>query len=295
MADYADLLRAEQSNPSAALLQMLVSDYTQYDVIAAIEGDEDKIFYFDFLRAYMAGRSIIYLPCGGKPAVLGLKTLVDEYDWGTPPKIAYLCDKDFDDYIGALDRGVFYTQGYSIESYFSCRDYAAYVLEKFSSGTMTAAQRSAIEDDFEAILLGMVREVRPIAALMIELRADGSHPDFSSLSVNDFFDLTNSPPSKRLDRWARVRAAWCGDAGVPLRRVMARARQLRPEEYMLWLRGKLGLQLARAAFRLAVHCAPEGLRTKAPDAAMFGAEAFRSAREFIGEIPTLRDYCQTLH
>ena len=295
MSNYVDLLIAEQSNPSAALLQILVSDYTQYDVIVAIEGDDDKIFYFDFLRADLADKSIMHLPCGGKSAVLGLKRLVEDYEWGSPIKIAYLCDKDFDDYTNALNDGVFYTPGYSIESYLTTRAYAAYVLEKYSSGAMSIAQRTAIETEFEGILLRMVKELRAVAALMIELRADGSHPDFSSLSVNDFFDLASSPPRKRPDRWARIRAAWCVDAEVPLRRVMARARQLRPQEYVLWLRGKLGLQLARAAFRLAINLAPEGARAKAPDSAMFGADGFRSARQFIGEIPTLRDHCATVH
>jgi len=294
MSDYADFLVSEQSNPMAALLEILVSDYVEYDLVAALEGPDDKVFYFDFMRAYLPGKSILYLPCGGKSAVLGLKDLVEQYEWAFKPVISYMCDKDFDDYLECMLDGIYYTPFYSIESYFVTDRYADYVLEKHSRGILSPSQRETIRCEYNNIMRNLIKQVRPIAALMIELRSFGLHPDFDELSVSDLFDLSTTPPKKRADRLDRIRHCWCGDAVISLTRLRATARRLRLDDYCLWLRGKLGLQLARVAFRLALKRAPSQVQSKAPDAAHFAADWAKHARQFLVDIATLKAHCEAV-
>ena len=115
MDDFVEILTKEQGNANGLLLQVLSSQYENWDYIIAVEGVPDKKFYFDFVRQSIPNASIYFLDCGGKNSVLGLKKSVEEYSWAVRPRFRFLCDKDFDDYLCMSTEGVWYTEKYSIE------------------------------------------------------------------------------------------------------------------------------------------------------------------------------------
>src|SRR5690606_20266806 len=114
MDDFVTALFNEQRNPNGLLLQVLTSGYEDYEVIIAVEGATDKGFYFDHVREYTRRAKMMFVECKGKRPLLDFKDLVDEYEWSSRPRFLFLCDKDFDEYIGALRDDVWYTPGYSI-------------------------------------------------------------------------------------------------------------------------------------------------------------------------------------
>lgn len=292
MADYADLLIAEQSNPNAALLQLLLEDYTSCDRILAVEGPDDKIFYFDFVREYLNDKRFIVIDCGGKIGVLGLKNIVQEIDWDNKDKIRFICDKDFDDYIGIIEEGVFYTEGYSIESYFVGIDYLDYIVQKYSKKPLSQKELDSVRQAFQKRYDSMVAKMRLVSALMIEARVVGVHPNFDSTSVADFFELGVDFPRSHAKKWQAIKSSW-NLPNIPGAVIKNRAKAVLSDDSRKWLRGKYAMQIAKICFQRAFKYSSESIKAKCPDGNFYSAEAFRYSKSFIGDILMLRDYVRS--
>ncbi|TIV93652.1 MAG: hypothetical protein E5V85_25810 [Mesorhizobium sp.] len=186
---------------------------------------------------------------------------------------------------------VHYTSLYSIESYFVTEEYIRYIVDKFSKGHLGKADTDAICAEYKRRFNSMLASVRSVCALMLKTRMLGLHPDFDAISVNDLFDLAGESPVVRRNRWAVLQQNWLGPVQLAARELRKVIPTLALNDQGRWLRGKLAMQLARIALRLAVKSLPEASRGKAPDANLISAESFRYAKQFIGEMPSLAEYC----
>ncbi|MBM7407584.1 MULTISPECIES: hypothetical protein [Sphingomonas] len=292
MTDYVEDLLAEQSNTNGLLLEILTSGYEEWDYLIAIEGVADRAFYYDFLKSALGGPEIRLLDCGGKPCLLKFKKAVEEYSWVNPPLFRYLCDKDFDDYLGFVHPGVWKTEWYSIESYLVNPDFVEYNVAKFSTGQLTPGHRRAFVDRYWQLFRSMAKDIRPYCAFMCEIRSNGEHPQFDDVGIDKLFDLTNRESPRRTG--VLETAVKTLKITKPISRVdlLKRARSFKPEEMLRWLRGKLALQIARKCYERAVRATPLAQRTAIPPPTFLGGDALESAYLFWRSLPGLKDYCE---
>jgi hypothetical protein len=288
MDDFAQLLTSEQTNQNALLIEILTVNYSDYEYIIAVEGDDDVPFYYDFVYSISPDKSILFQKCNCKAAVLKLKAAVESYEWQDPPKFRYLCDKDFDDYNDAIAEGVWYTNWYSIESYISCQEFVSYVIAKHSRGTITHSELKKFFETYGRILAGALRTLRPFAALMCELKADGQCPQFDEFGIEQLFDLRKGALQPKRHKLAAALTAISADPTVSMQRLISRSRKFHLNEWQCWLRGKLALQLCRKIYSLSgIEC---NLQGRLPRSDALGGTALEHAFNFWRELPGLRSY-----
>jgi hypothetical protein len=287
--DYVAALEAEQNNVNGLLLELLTLGYEQYDCVVAVEGVDDKKFYFDFVKHELSGFSFSIMECGGKSSLFRFKEAVERYQWVDPPKFKYLCDKDFDDYLCIKDPDIWYTPYYSIESYFARPDFVEYSVEKHASRNLSIAQIKALSQAYVVTLQDLALRLRPLSALFCEVRAGGVHPCFDDVTLDKIFRFEGKKLRKKMGLYDSLIALLKIEKAPDFSSLIVRARQFAgPEAF--WLRGKLLLQLARKAYDSAVEEAPASSRKHFPSTSFMGGDAFHSYRTFAGSLGGLGAY-----
>lgn len=289
--DFVSELVEEQNNPNGLLLQILSSGYEEWSCIIAVEGPDDVPFYFDFITRHIVGETH-FLRCGGKDALLKFKGVAEQYDWAHRPSILYLCDKDYDDYIGRMVDGVWYTEPYSIESFVACGRYVEYALKKHAGGALMPDARAEFILRFEQELASLVRRVRSYSAYACEVRANGEHPEFDEFGIDKLFVLRGGRADPAKDRLASAKRELGITSVVPFKRILARSRMFALDRWQGWLRGKLALQLARKSYERAIRSSPPEIQEVVPPGTVLGPEALRNAGLFLDDLPGLEDYCR---
>jgi len=291
MSDYVDALIAEQGNVNGLLLEILTSGYEEWGYLVAVEGDSDRVFYYDFLNAALPEKRIRILTCGGKPCLVNFKQAVDEYEWISPPNFRYLCDKDFDDYLCLSHPGVWKTHWYSIESYLVQPEYIEYNVAKFASGHLTLSDRKAFIERYSTLFQAMSKAVIPFCAFMCEVRANSEHPQFDDFGIDKLFDVTKRNAPRKVGVLNAAVATLGVQKPVPRSRLFNRAKSFRLEDISKWLRGKLALQIARKSYERAVRETPAKQRCVLPSSNFLGGDALNFAFGFWQSLPGLKDYC----
>ena len=114
------LSRMKLSRQSSAVLKaklITVRSNLPYVVILALEGDDDKIVFGQWIRRIRPGLRYEPFPCNGKKGVRALKNAVTRDLGGLSKDLFFLVDRDFDDLNGFVDaEGVFMTETYSVEN-----------------------------------------------------------------------------------------------------------------------------------------------------------------------------------
>lgn len=293
MSDYVEELVKEQRNSNGLLMQVLTSGYDQYHYVFALEGVTDRKFYYDFLKNIVAEKNMLILDCGGKRSLLNLKDAVEAYDWVDQPQFRYICDKDFDDYLGLHHPGVWKTKWYAIESYITVADYIEYNVEKFSSGGLTPADRRTFVDRYEECFLGMAKVVRPYCAFICEVRANGEHPSFDDVGIDALFRVGEANMPRRVGVLQAAIAVLNVEKPVSRSRILNRAKSFSLDEVQRWLRGKLALQIARKAYEKSVLALSTPKQKAIPAATFLAGDSLSSAFPFLKELDGLRDYCES--
>lgn len=291
MDDYAEMLASEQTNQNALLMEILTIDYSGFDYIIVVEGDTDIPFYYDFVHSAIREKTAYFHSCRCKSAVLRLKTAIETYNWQEAPRFRYLCDKDFDDYNNTLADGVWYTSWYSIESYISCTSFVEYILQKYATPPLKTTDRRDFLNTYDFIFCDALKSLRPFAALMCELKADGQNPDFDEFGIERLFDLRGGTLHPRRRKMAAALEAISAEYTLNFSRLLKRSRSLNIADWQLWLRGKLALQLCRKAYGLAIQ--RSRLRSSLPRQDLFGTNSLPEAYNFWRELPSLSDYIRT--
>ena len=225
MDDYAVYLISEQHTQNSLLIEILQSGYEQWDYLVAVEGPDDRIFYYDYLVDYLKTDKIWLISCGGKDALLGLKKSADTYNWTPSPSIIYLCDKDFDDYLSKKVDNVYYTSDYSIENLVASKIYIKYMLSKHAKKQLSISELDLICHEFEEEFARLADRVRSYCAFMCAVRESGEHPLFDDFGIDHLFSfqggrcdarqrvlrraaillgVKKSPSFKRILSWART-------------------------------------------------------------------------------------------
>ena len=291
--DFVEQLIFEQRNANGLLLDILTSDYSSSDYIVAVEGVDDYEFFFDYLSEYLKGNSFRILICGNKDAVLGLRKVVDTYAWVERPKFAYLCDKDFDDFLEKTEEGIWYTPGYSIENFMLCSDYVRYVVQKFDPRAKKTEELDLIQTHFENEFNEICYSLVPFLSYLCEIRALGLHPAFDEFGIDKLFNLRDG--MKRLgNRMRRSKAVWGLSQTPSFACILRRTRTMRGADQSVWLRGKLGLQIAKKSYERIRRSLPRKIVSKMPQDARFARDAAGSLRGFLQDIPSLRVYLTAL-
>lgn len=294
MDDFVTLLELEQNNPNGLLMQILEAGYESWDYVAAVEGPDDQTFYFDFLRDYCKTDNIYFLICGGKNSLTAFQKVAKDYDWSIEPSIIYICDKDFDDYLGRNKIGIWYTEYYSIENFFARPEYLEYVLAKFSKGPLELAEKAKVIEDFRSNFFRMANRARAFSAYACGLRCRNIHPNFDKFGIEQLFSLSGASPAKIGNSLARAKEVLEVDADIPSAELRKWARRFNLSNVQQWLRGKLALQIARKAYELAVQSAPANCRNKLPTGNYFGRDCFNHAKNYLLNLPSLKLYCESL-
>src|SRR5690606_19399627 len=204
----------------------------------------------------------------------------------------FLCDKDFDEYIGALRDDVWYTPGYSIESFLATPSYISYFIEKHGAATLSTREREEAVAAFTEIFFRLVGDLRCYSAFMCEIRSCGEHPQFDDFGIEKIFDLQQQPPRRRRQLLARAVAALKVTSEVGRSVVLRRAREFKLSNDERWLRGNLEVQVASKSFVLMAKKVPSDVKRKLPKSLKIDTDALSSARQFTGDIESLRAYCE---
>lgn len=289
--DFVNLLEVEQSNPNAILIEILGDDYSAWDFIVAVEGPDDRKFYFDLIRDMFPEQNPKFFSCGGKNGLVAFQEVADDYDWVEKPVLMYLADKDFDDYLGISHGGIFKTEFYSIESYFLGWEFVDYIIERGCSRPLTRLEKEEFQQEFMRSFEDAVEKVRPVCALMCEIRAHGEHPQFDDFGIDKIFNLNNGFEQRHniLEDMKRQLSA---GAGTTSHQIAGRIRSFSMNDFKKWLRGKLGFQLMKKAYELTRSRMSENTANKLPHSNAFGSEAFSLSKAFIGRINALENYCR---
>ncbi|MBF0334218.1 MAG: DUF4435 domain-containing protein, partial [Alphaproteobacteria bacterium] len=261
------------------------------DVAVFVEGPDDVEFYYDFIAAYFPGREAHYFGCGGKNGVLAASKFFSSYVLAERPfRMLYICDRDFQPLTGNFMEGVFYTDGYSIESYFANSAYVQYVLNKYAQNSMGKRAKNAFLSAVDASLNNAAARCLGPMALACCLRMRGIEFDFDHLAAWNLFDNdgdTIRPRRNRLSVMAHQLGVDCGE--VSSGELLRVARTFSGLQYRTWIRGKFAIQLIKMVVK---HCA----KRTADDAKIrhimnfFGREALRNSKAFLGDIDKLREY-----
>ncbi|MBR1089559.1 DUF4435 domain-containing protein [Bradyrhizobium manausense] len=292
MSDFETLLLQEQRNPNATILQFFLSKYDSEQIVVVVEGPDDQPFYFDFLADYFPGKSIFFFHCSGKPSLLALKAFLESYKLGVQPeRLLFLADKDFDDYLQFDDPGVHKTRGYSIESYFVDPKYFEYILRKFGGSQLSNKTIGELVATFEANLKVAVRTTIVPMAVLCAIRSFNRSADFDSISCADLVKVSTDIKPNRQRRTKALGQLLRAGESVDFHSVLSLARKFQKDDFSLWLRGKHGLQLARAVSRIVGNLHPQCKGALQILSSLLGTEAFRQAKSFLGDLAGLRQYC----
>ncbi|WP_311272403.1 MULTISPECIES: DUF4435 domain-containing protein [unclassified Rhizobium] len=281
---FAAVLLDHQDTPFAKLTELLQLEYKKYEHIIAVEGVDDVLFYHDFLED-LFGPSFLPIPCDNKEGVKNLKKACENHSWGTKPSIFYICDKDFDDIIGSKCDGIHYSQYYSIESEICTEKAIKYAINREVSPKPTTAKSSKITTDYLNGLKQSALHLKIASCLMIEARSRGLHPEFDSVSINDFFSQTEHGLIAREVDYIDILKKW----DIPTEGFAESAKRweehLSDDEYLYWVRGKYLTQLAKKCLETALR---ENLVTSYQKCCGYlGREGMKIAKLALKEIPTL--------
>lgn len=117
----AFLARVRSARQGSAVLkaELIILRSSLPDVIIlALEGDDDKIAYGQWIRRIRPDLRYEPFLCGGKKGVRDIKNAVSRDLGGLSERVFFLVDRDFDDLSGFVDREhVFMTETYSVENH----------------------------------------------------------------------------------------------------------------------------------------------------------------------------------
>jgi hypothetical protein len=291
MDDFVTLLKDEQSNARGLLLEILSSGYEEWKFIAAVEGQDDMDFYYDFLKDYLGTDEINFVDCKGKKSVISLKNVIDEYNWVNKPNFLYICDKDFDDILESKVDGIYYTPNYSIESFLAQSEYLEGILKKYSRPPLCAEDRRSFLEQYEINFTRLVEFVRPYAAYMCEIRAKSLHPLFDKVGIDKLLSFQEGKATRQPDRLKQINQLLEIEPGISWKKISTRAKSFALESWRFWLRGKLALQIARKSFELAAKSISEKIRRSLPTDARLGRDGIASAYLSLKPISCLKEYC----
>ncbi|MGQ2952672.1 MAG: DUF4435 domain-containing protein [Agrobacterium sp.] len=283
MSFAADLID-QQDTPFAKLTELLQLEYRKYEHIVAVEGVDDILFYHDFLED-LFGPSFLPISCDNKEGVKNLREACEMHSWGNKPSIFYICDKDFDDIIESKCDGIHYSQYYSIESEICTENAIKYAVNREVTPKPTTARTSKIIKDYLELLRRNALHLKTTSCLMIEARSRGLHPDFDSVSLNDFFVQTAQGLIFRQVDYVEILGKW----GINIEGFTESAKQweggLLDDEYLYWVRGKYLSQIAKKCLEQALK--DNSVTSYQKCCGYVGREGMKVAKLALKEIPAL--------
>lgn len=127
--NYKELLIDSQRSGVSALLTFVL-EYHEFDKVVAcfVEGKDCSYYRSRVESNVNSDREVLFYPCNGKKDVESVKKMIEEnLHLEKDVKKLYFCDSDYgiDDKID----GVFYTDFYSVENYYSLESFVTKIIE----------------------------------------------------------------------------------------------------------------------------------------------------------------------
>lgn len=202
-SSYLQHLRSSRNSPAVLKARLIAFRSAEPKVtIVALEGDDDKIVYSQWVARVRPDFVYEPFPCGGKRGVLSLKAVVERDLGNLRQNLYFLIDRDFDDLAGhPSSDAVFLTDRYSIENYLVDRD----VLKSLLKNEFHCHERPDIrkiildlfERDYEAFLkITRMLNFRIYVARRLEIELNSALP--TKLNVIANIDLGVITPSDTL-------------------------------------------------------------------------------------------------
>jgi hypothetical protein len=287
--NFEDLLTKEQSNPTSKILEFLIK-YEEQSIIALVEGEDDITFYYDFIPEYTASssRDIMFFSCGGKRQAANLKNYLSAYQLANKPRILLLLDSDFDRYTGVTYENAHQTHYYSIESYFCTPKYVEYVLRKHVSGRISNKEIITITQEVENKFSEARRHFLVPMAAMCALRKLESDVSLDEINCMELIEVRCGNIKRRADR--NILKSAIKERNISWKEIRQYAVLFKNDDTLKWFRGKQCLQLIRVLLKLA--CEYRSYTTSfGKVSGAFGTDAFKTAKAFLGDLPSLKEFC----
>ncbi len=244
--NYKDVLVRAKIEAPSAIIQYFQSETSGDTVISFVEGDDDRTFYVKFIEDLANSDDILFINCGNKEGVI---RAYSQYISLSEKKAGlctlFICDKDYDDYIGAvIPGGIFRTDYYSIENYMYNEQFVGKALMQFC-GVSRARDRERIISDLFRTIDSYVDTVSAILASLIVERKVSSAFDADGNSIMKFLAWDDVESRlKRVDVLDIMKIM-----GVPenlLSDVINTTNSIESEDILVWFRGKYLLQFIRS-------------------------------------------------
>lgn len=155
---YLEEMKAARHGGAVLKLRLITLRSEAPDVaVLALEGDDDKVVYSQWIRRIRPALPYEMFPCYGKKGVRELKRTVARDLGGLERNLFYLVDRDFDDLRGFSDDvNVYMTPSYSVENFIVSDDVVAELLRSEFPCHARPELRSQIlklfEQDYESFL-----------------------------------------------------------------------------------------------------------------------------------------------
>lgn len=250
MSDYAQMMVAQISSSNSKLTEYLQTPYREFKHTVAIEGVDDKSFYYDYLKDILDDDFYAF-DCDGKKGVIDFKSSFLKYFANKPMPIAFfICDKDFDDILEKKIDGLTYTDLYSIESYLSEEYFIKYIFKKEHASIATKSKTDLFLAEFKRLLENSSESFADFAKIMIEIKSRDLDARFDETPISDFIEIKNQVTSKEIDidlLLSKWRVEKEHHAGIK-NNYKKWSEKLNKNEYKKWIRGKYIKQIYKKCF-----------------------------------------------
>lgn len=128
--DYREILIDSQKSGISAFVKFVLQYHSFENVIANfVEGKDQAYYEFRVSDNKKSDSDVLFYPCNGRHEVELVKKLIDNnLHLDKKAKILYFCDNDYG--INNQVQNIFYTDYYSIENYYTSRDFVINIITK---------------------------------------------------------------------------------------------------------------------------------------------------------------------
>lgn len=190
---FLDQLRALRTVPQAAWLEF-IGRYRVgcFDLYLFFEGKDDFSFYQPYLRNIWRDRGVLHsFNCDGKQEVIQIITRVKpklDYEW----RGLFFVDKDVDDFCGHtrhVDRFLYETEYYSIESFITCEKTLEIIWTDFLSLPVADTRLNEVLATYATSSQSFYLAMKDVMAWVIHLRRAGHHVVLNNVNMSKVITL----------------------------------------------------------------------------------------------------------
>lgn len=250
--DFAEYLSGQaQSDISSFHQFMILYDDSDSAFHLFFEGDEDPVFYLPYVRARLESQSIRSYICGGKKAVMSVRSSIEDGGYNIN-KCLFFLDRDYDCYLGTQDNPhpqTYLTDYYSIESYLTTDEAAEIILVDMMGMSHADPAYARINARLREARAAFAKTMLPWAAWCLASKARGEKPNLNNARMNRVMTFSNGGVlSIKKNAFQLFRRDIKSDTEVSRSEMIQWIRSIKGQDCRLWIRGKFELWMFETFF-----------------------------------------------